>query len=76
MSDIVIDKDAFHTRLSNFIAQWKNDKRSGDALFGGVGSIAICIGKASDQSASYTKSAAFQVNSNISDAREDSDHLL
>jgi hypothetical protein len=59
--DIVIDKAAFHDRLSNFIAQWKNDKRAGETLFGGVGSIVICIGKASEQTTSYTKSAAFQV---------------
>jgi hypothetical protein len=59
MSDeIVIDKASFHARLSSFITQWKNDKRS-DALFSGVGSIVICVGKASD--GAYPKSAAFQV---------------
>jgi hypothetical protein len=57
--DIVIDKTSFHTRLSSFITQWKSDKRS-DALFSGVGSIAICVGKASD--GAYPKSAAFQVS--------------
>jgi hypothetical protein len=61
MSDeIVIDKASFHARLSSFITQWKSDKRS-DALFSGVGSIVICVGKASD--GAYPKSAAFQVGS-------------
>jgi hypothetical protein len=59
--DIVIDKNTFHNRLSEFIAKWKNDKRSNDALFNGVTSIAICVGKASD--GAYPKSAAFQVSS-------------
>jgi hypothetical protein len=60
MSDeIVIDKQIFHDRLSQFLTQWKNDKRSNDALFHGIGSIAICVGKASD--GAYPKSAAFQV---------------
>ncbi|KAF2417233.1 SPT16-domain-containing protein [Tothia fuscella] len=59
MSDeIVIDKNSFHTRLSAFVTQWKSDKRS-DALFSGIGSIFICVGKASD--GAYPKSAAFQL---------------
>jgi hypothetical protein len=67
MSDeIVIDKGSFHTRLSSFITQWKSDKRS-DALFSGVGSIAICVGKASD--GAYPKSAAFQVSVANSDCQ-------
>jgi nucleosome binding factor SPN SPT16 subunit len=60
MSDeIVIEKDVFHDRLSNFLAQWKNDKRSGDTTFQGVNSIVLLVGKASD--GAYVKSTAFQV---------------
>lgn len=54
-----IDKQTFHNRLSSFIAAWKADKRSGDAVFGGVGSITILMGK-SDESQSFTKSNATQ----------------
>jgi hypothetical protein len=61
MSDIAVDKEAFHDRLSAFISAWKNDKRASDAVFGGVGSMVICVGKASEQGTSYQKSAAFQV---------------
>jgi hypothetical protein len=60
--DIVIDKASFHDRLSTFIAQWKSDGKRSDALFSGIGSIAICVGKASD--GAYPKSAAFQVGAN------------
>jgi FACT complex subunit SPT16 N-terminal lobe domain len=60
MSDeIVIDKQIFHNRLSEFISKWKNDKRANNVLFNDIGSIAICVGKASD--GAYPKSAAFQV---------------
>jgi nucleosome binding factor SPN SPT16 subunit len=58
--EIVIDKEVFHERLSSFVTQWKNDKRSNDALFQGVGSIVLCVGKASD--GAYTKATAFQVS--------------
>ena len=51
MSDEVkIDKQVFHDRLSQFISAWKADKRSGDGLFAGAGSIAILMGKVEDQS--------------------------
>lgn len=64
MSDeIVIDKHIFHNRLSEFITKWKNDKRANNVLFNDIGSIAICVGKASD--GAYPKSAAFQVGLNI-----------
>jgi hypothetical protein len=60
MSDeIVIDKQIFHNRLSEFMTKWKNDKRANNVLFNDIGSIAICVGKASD--GAYPKSAAFQV---------------
>ena len=60
--EIKIDTQVFHERLSSFITAWKNDKRSGDVLFGGVNSIVVCVGKASEQGSSYQKSAAFQVH--------------
>ena len=44
--EVKIDKDAFNTRLSQFISAWKNDKRQyNDALFGGAGSIVVLMGK-------------------------------
>ena len=46
--EIKIDKHAFHERLGLFISAWKSDKRSGDSVFGGVGSILIVFGKAED----------------------------
>ena len=58
--DIVIDKQLFHDRLGNFVAKWKADKRSGDAIFQGASSIATVVGKASEPG-SYLKPAAFQV---------------
>ncbi|KAL5418571.1 hypothetical protein PMIN03_001048 [Paraphaeosphaeria minitans] len=58
--DIVIDKDLFHERLGNFVSKWKTDKRGGDQLFQGAGSIATVVGKASE-SGSYLKPAAFQL---------------
>ena len=58
--EIVIEKDLFHTRLSNFLTQWKNDKRQSDGLFQGADSLVILVGKASD--GAYVKSTAFQVS--------------
>ncbi|KAI9815718.1 MAG: FACT complex subunit spt16 [Pycnora praestabilis] len=55
--EIKIDKQAFHNRLSQFISSWKADKRSGDALFGGVGSIVILMGK-TEESNSFQKNNA------------------
>ena len=59
--DIVIDKQLFHDRLNNFVAKWKADKRSGDQVFNGVGSIVSVVGKPSELG-SYPKPAAFQVS--------------
>lgn len=42
---VEIDKQVFQERLTHFISAWKADKRSNDALFGGVGSIVILLGK-------------------------------
>ncbi|KAF2397363.1 SPT16-domain-containing protein [Trichodelitschia bisporula] len=56
---VTIDKKLFHDRLSAFLAAWKTDRRSGDGIFQGVGSIVICVGKASE--GEYPKSSAFQL---------------
>jgi len=45
MADIKIDSKVFQERISHFINAWKADKRSGDALFGGVSSIVVNMGK-------------------------------
>lgn len=58
--EVKIDKSLFHDRLSSFIAQWKNDKRSGDAIFNAAGSIVIITGKAEDEQV-FQKNNAFQV---------------
>ncbi|KIW01058.1 uncharacterized protein PV09_07572 [Verruconis gallopava] len=58
-SEIEISADVFHSRLSSFITAWKNDKRAGDVLFSGVGSVVISVGKATE--GAYPKSAAIQL---------------
>ncbi|KZF20719.1 transcription elongation complex subunit [Xylona heveae TC161] len=55
--EIKIDKDTFHDRLSHLVSAWKADKRSGDALFGGVGSIVVIVGK-TEESSSFQKNNA------------------
>ena len=65
MSDEVkIDKDLFHHRLSHLVSAWKSDKRqsSADALFGGVGSIAVLLGK-NEETPTFHKSNALHVSS-------------
>ena len=59
--EISIDTNIFHDRLSAFLNQWKNDKRSGDVLFNGADSIVLLVGKASE-SGIYNKTTAFQVS--------------
>jgi hypothetical protein len=49
MADIKIDSKAFQERLSHFVGAWKADKRNGDALFGGVSSIVILMGKVDEE---------------------------
>jgi len=63
MSGIEIDKKLFHERLSSFLTQWKSDKRaSSDSVFGGAGSIAICVGKGDENNPDNdSKTAAFQL---------------
>lgn len=58
---VKIDKEVFHDRLSGFIAAWKNDKRSGDALFAGASTLAIIMGKTNEDQG-YQKNNAFQVS--------------
>jgi nucleosome binding factor SPN SPT16 subunit len=58
--EVKIDKTLFQERLGLLISAWKSDKRSNDAIFGGVGSIAITLGKAED--AVYQKSNALHVS--------------
>ena len=58
--EIVIDKSAFFNRLSSFFAAWKADKRPGHAVFGGVGSIVILMGK-TDEANSFQKNNAMHV---------------
>ena len=62
--EVKIDKDAFQTRLSLFISTWKNDKRqSNDALFGGVGSIVVLMGR-NEENPSFHKNNAMHVREN------------
>ncbi|KAL2007163.1 hypothetical protein VTN00DRAFT_8601 [Thermoascus crustaceus] len=55
--EIVIDKTSFFNRLSSFYAAWKADRRSGNPVFGGVGSIVILMGK-TDEANSFQKNNA------------------
>ena len=58
--EIKIDKQVFQDRLSHFISAWKTDRRSGDALFGGAGSIVILMGK-TEQTSQFQKNNAMHV---------------
>ncbi|KAJ9236799.1 hypothetical protein DTO169E5_5569 [Paecilomyces variotii] len=55
--EIVIDKNNFFNRLSSFYSAWKADRRSGNTVFGGVGSTVIVMGK-TDEANSFQKSNA------------------
>lgn len=55
-----IDKQVFYDRLGQFVSAWKADKRSGDALFDGVGSIVILLGRA-EESGAFQKNNAMHV---------------
>jgi len=59
--EIIIDKGNFFNRLSSFYAAWKADRRSGNAVFGGVGSIVILMGK-TDEANSFQKNNAMHVS--------------
>lgn len=58
--EVKIDKQAFQDRLAHFISSWKADKRLGDALFGGAGSIIILMGK-TEEATSFQKNNAMHV---------------
>jgi hypothetical protein len=60
--EVKIDKQVFEDRLSQFITAWKIDKRSNDAVFGGVGSIVILMGKNNEQTITFQKNNAMHVN--------------
>ncbi|BDD57948.1 FACT complex subunit spt16 [Monascus purpureus] len=55
--EIVVDKATFFNRLSTLYTAWKTDRRSGNAMFGGVGSIVVLMGK-TDEANSFQKSNA------------------
>ncbi|KAH8422951.1 chromatin-remodeling protein SPT16 [Aspergillus melleus] len=55
--EIVIDKSTFFSRLSSFYTAWKADRRSGNTIFGGAGSIIILMGK-TDEANSFQKNNA------------------
>lgn len=58
MSDaIVINTKTFFERLQTFLNSWKQDKRSGDAIFGGADSIIVLTGK-SDTASVFVKNNA------------------
>lgn len=59
--EVKIDKQVFQDRLSQFLSAWKSDKRSNDALFGGVGSIVIRMGK-NEQTITFQKNNAIHVS--------------
>ena len=59
--EVKIDKDNFNNRLSHFVSTWKGDKRqSNDALFSGVGSIVVLLGR-NEESQSFQKNNAMHV---------------
>ena len=60
-SDVKLDKQTFHDRLSHLYTAWKADKRSGDSVFGGISSIVILMGKA-EETSSYQKTNAIHVS--------------
>lgn len=61
MADAIrIDAKLFQERISHFINAWKNDRRSGDTLFGGVSSIVIMMGKV-EEAPSFNKNNAMHV---------------
>ena len=59
--EVKIDKHVFNERLLQLVTAWKHDKRSNDALFGGVGSIVVLMGKADESG--FQKKNAMHVSS-------------
>lgn len=63
--EVKIDSQTFHHRLSTLTSAWKADKRSNnDALFGGVGSFIVLMGK-NEETANYQKSNAMHVSAHV-----------
>ena len=60
MADIKIDGKLFQERINHFIGAWKNDKRAGDAIFAGVSSILIMMGKV-EENPEFHKNNAIHV---------------
>jgi Xaa-Pro aminopeptidase len=63
--EIKIDKSTFSNRLSGFYSAWRADKRSGNIVFGGVGSIVILMGK-TEEANSFQKNNAMHVSTIVS----------
>ena len=70
VEEIKINKQLFHERLAHLVSTWKADRRGGDALFGGTGSILVMLGKA-DAKSSFSKSSAMNVSVGYTLARAD-----
>ena len=66
--EIKINKQLFHERLAHLVSTWKADRRGGDALFGGVGSMLVLLGKA-DRANGFSKSSAMNVSTELASAR-------
>lgn len=58
--EVKIDGQTFHNRLSSLNSAWKADRRSNDALFAGVSSFVVLMGKNED-AGTYQKSNAMHV---------------
>ena len=58
---IAIDKNTFFNHLSGLYASWKADQRSGNAAFGGAGSIVILMGKTKADESAFQKNNALHV---------------
>ena len=59
--EVKIDKETFQNRLSHLVSIWKSDKRqTNDALFGGVSSMVVLMGK-NEETPSFHKSNALHV---------------
>ena len=57
--EVKIDAAQFHERVGQLLSAWKADRRAGDSLFGGVGSVVVLLGKSDDPG--YRKSNAIHV---------------
>jgi hypothetical protein len=65
MGEITIDKNVFQERLSHLISAWKQDKRSGNTLFGDASSILILMGKTEENSQFQKNNAIHVCHSNL-----------